>query len=74
MTQTTMNTNEIRSSCLVSKQTFVSGMGSVFNLRGSYFNYNYSKSALEADQNALKRDWAVVGNAISRAINLVIKK
>lgn len=38
------------------------GMGSVLNLMGNYFEYNYSKSDFAADNKALISDWLNVGN------------
>ena len=37
------------------------GMGSVFNVQGRYFTFNYSHSGAIADLKALESDWGVVG-------------
>ncbi len=53
---------------LLQKNNFLIGFGSVLNLAGSYFDYNYSKSALEADKKALMSDWINIGSDISKAL------
>ena len=45
------------------------GMGTILNIGGNYFNYNYSGSALEADRIAIENDWGVVGNDIAKALS-----
>lgn len=52
---------------LLPKNNFWVGMGSVLNLAGSYFEYNYSKSDREADLKALSSDWDNVGEDIRNA-------
>lgn len=47
---------------LLPKNSFIVGMGSVLNLRGSYFDYNYSNSEAEADFKAMSSDWSNVGD------------
>lgn len=49
---------------LLPKNNFWVGMGSILNLAGSYFEYNYSKSESEADLKALTSDWENVGEDI----------
>lgn len=46
---------------LLPKNNFFVGLGSVLNLAGAYFNYNYSKSGKEADYNAMYSDWKNIG-------------
>lgn len=41
--------------------SFLIGMGSVFNLSGSYYEYNASKTASEADEKAISKDWETIG-------------
>lgn len=52
---------------LVSKNNFWVGFGSILNLQGAYFDYNYLKSDMEADNNALFSDWLNVGDDIEKA-------
>lgn len=60
--------NTLSSSPLLTNRGFIVGMGSVFNITGKYFEYNYSKNAQCADFKAIKRDWEIVGQNLSGAI------
>lgn len=40
-----------------SKNYFIIGLGSIFDVWGSYFNYHYAKS----DSKAIRDDWKVLG-------------
>ena len=62
---------KINSSRLYSNPNFVIGMGSIFNIAGSYFDYNYSISGMIADKKAIQRDWDVVGYEFNNAISAV---
>ena len=59
---------------LLPKNNFLVGMGTVLNLAGSYFEYNYSKSDSEADLKALSSDWDNVGEDIRNAKRSYEKK
>ena len=48
---------------------FLMGAGSILNLAGNYFPFNYSKSDIEADNRAIEADWCVVGQDIENASN-----
>lgn len=52
---------------LLGKNNFWVGFGSILNLQGTYFDYNYSKSDIEADGKALYSDWQNVGDDIEKA-------
>lgn len=54
---------------LFSRPSFLSGLGSVLNLAGNYFEYNYSKSSNETDRKALQSDWKSIGQDISFSIH-----
>ena len=56
-----------RTDYLLPKNNFWVGMGSILNLSGSYFEYNYSRTEKEADLKALISDWDNVGNDIRKA-------
>lgn len=45
---------------LIPKMSFLIGMGSVFNIGGSYYRYNTSKTPQKADQKAFTNDWRMV--------------
>lgn len=44
--------------------SFVIGMGSVLNIRGSYYLFNSSETSEQADAQALESDWGMVGQDI----------
>jgi hypothetical protein len=54
---------------LCSKSTFLTGIGQLFDVSGSYNKYNYSKSPEEADKKSLYLDWLAVGQDIQVAMN-----
>jgi len=54
---------------LTATPTFVTGMGSAVNLAGNFYGFNYSRSAQEADARALKADWKMVGQDISKTVS-----
>lgn len=61
--------NEIRKTdFLLPNNNFLIGMGSILNLVGSYFEYNYSDSSDEADLKALESDWQNIGADIKDSI------
>jgi hypothetical protein len=62
-----------RSDFLFPNSTFLIGMGSVFNIAGNYFEYNYSNSEEEADINALKSDWGIIGQDMFAVMNCTSK-
>lgn len=41
--------------------SFWVGTGSVFNLGGSYYNFNSSESSIKADNKAILNDWFMIG-------------
>ena len=53
---------------LFSGMNFFTGAGSVLNLAGSYYDFNYSPSGAEADANAIATDWNMVGQDLNNAI------
>jgi len=59
---------------LVPSTSFLIGMGSIMNIQGNYFDFNYSDTLEEADGKAIENDWGVVGNDLRKAINKLIKE
>ena len=57
-----------RTDFLLPKNNFLVGLGSVLNIAGAYFNYNYSKSEKDADYKAMYSDWKNVGVKIKTVI------
>ncbi|MCP4553188.1 MAG: hypothetical protein GY834_14380 [Bacteroidetes bacterium] len=60
-----------KSSRLYHSSSIICGVGSLFNIAGSFFEFNYSESGEEADNEAIKRDWEVVGEDLLEAIETV---
>jgi hypothetical protein len=54
---------------LFTNASFVGGMGSVVNLAGNYFIYNFSPNGTMADIRAMNADFAVVGKDIRVALD-----
>jgi len=44
------------------------GAGSVFNIVGNYFTFNYSDTEEDADYIAAESDWGVIGQDIMKVI------
>lgn len=63
--------NKNRTDFLLPRNSFLIGLGSVLNLFGSYFEYNYSESDQEADTKATKSDWEVVGQDMKDAVDKI---
>lgn len=57
--------NYYRTDFLYPKLNMLTGMGSIFNLAGKYFNFNYSDCP---DKKAIESDWGVIGIDITKAI------
>jgi hypothetical protein len=53
--------NIYRSDFLFTRSSFLTGAGSVLNISGNYFPFNYSKSDEDADSKAIEFDWGMVG-------------
>ena len=63
-----MNDHKKYKTDFLTANSFLIGMGSVFNVAGNYFKYNCSETAEEADGLALANDWCIVGQDISDAM------
>lgn len=68
-----MNKKDFKTDFLTAN-SFKIGMGSVFNLPGSYFMYNYSETGEDADFIALAMDWKIVGQDIENAERAFLKE
>ena len=53
---------------------FITGIGSVLNIGGNYYEFATSKNDLAADIKALRCDWGVIGQDIKRAAECVREK
>lgn len=54
---------------LFSEPSFLTGIARIIDYKGSLSLYNASISPDEADYNALKSDWTVIGEDLKRAID-----
>lgn len=63
----------IKTDFLLATMTRLTGAGNVFNLWGSFYDYNYSATPEEADARALFSDWAVVGDDIRTVLRSIDK-
>ena len=63
-----MNEN-IRTDYLTARSSFLTGFGSAINLAGNYYLYNTSPTPAEADELAIRADWARVGQDIRDAMS-----
>lgn len=57
-----------RTSYLYSRPNYLIGCGSIFNISGKYFLFNYSKTDSQADSIAIENDWGVIGQDIKNVI------
>ncbi len=53
---------------LFSKTGFTIGLGSVYNIPGNFYDFNYSKNETEADNKAIRMDWSMIASDLSQAI------
>ena len=60
---------QLRSDYLAPSGSILVGAGSIFNLAGSYFDYNTSASAPEADRRGLEHDWKQIGQDLRAGID-----
>ena len=60
-----------RSDFLFATPSFLMGAGSVLNIAGNYFSFNYSSSDRQADTKAISSDWGVVGGDIEKASDVI---
>jgi hypothetical protein len=58
-----------KTTILFPRTSTIIGMGSIFNIAGNYFGFNYSASGEEADTKAIESDWAMIGQDIEESIN-----
>jgi len=68
------NNNKYKTNSSLPKNDFLVGLGSVLNIAGSYFDYDYSMSAVETDRNALISDWMNIGNDFKSAKKIFEKE
>jgi len=59
---------------LYTKHSAMIGAGSIFNISGNYFDFNYSKTLQEADNKAIENDWGMIGEDLKKAIKSFSKQ
>lgn len=57
-----------RTDYLFSTSSFLSGMGTVINLAGNYYNFNSYRTESEADAIAIGNDFKMIGQDIYDAL------
>ena len=57
------------STFLFTSNTFWTSIGTLVNLRGSYFDFRCSKSGIEADRQANFHDWMAVYSDLNNALS-----
>lgn len=65
----TYTNKKLRTNRLFPRTGFLTGMGSVLNISGSYFDFKYSKSADDADAEAIASDWNMIGKDIQQVLD-----
>ena len=58
---------------LLPQASFFKGLGSVLNVSGNYYKFDYSKNGAEADKKAIESDWNIVGQDIKLAMKKATK-
>jgi hypothetical protein len=64
-----MKRNKHKTDFLLPAVSFITGMGSIFNVSGNYYSFNASKSGAEADCRALRSDWQMIGQDLEKAMS-----
>lgn len=59
--------NHLQTDFLFPRMSWIIGTGSVINLAGTYYSYNFSGSEVEADGRAVFSDWSMVGEDLRNA-------
>lgn len=63
-----------RTTYLFSRTDFFVGWGSIFNVGGNYFMFNYSDSGSNADERATENDWGTIGEDLKATLRKKMKK
>jgi len=63
-----------KTNTLFHRTSLTDGFGSIINVAGNYYVFNYSRLGEEADQKAIENDWGVIGNDILKAVSELKKE
>lgn len=69
-----VNEGRMKSLFLTKMPSFYVGFARVGDLFGSYDDYNYSQTAIDADMSAIKRDWEIVFGDLANALEALKKE
>lgn len=61
----------VMSDFLASRSGIIDGLATIFDFSGSFYDYNRKQSAIDADANAIRKDWEIVGKDLRRSIVLM---
>jgi hypothetical protein len=67
-------TKKYNTTFLFKRRNRLVGAGSIFNIAGNYFKYNYTKTGEERDRLAIANDWGVIGDDLKKAMDEVAKQ
>jgi hypothetical protein len=67
-----LDMGEIETDFLTVKQDFLTGAGTIFNLGGNSYLFNLAESGQEADERALRNDFAMVGQDLRNAMSKLL--
>ena len=70
----TYSVKKFKTNNLFPRTNFLKGMGSVLNISGSYFDFDYGKSDAEADAKAIASDWGMVGQDFQHVLEVELPK
>lgn len=59
---------------LFHRASFIGGIGSIINVAGNYYDFNYTGSGEEADIKAIENDWGMIGDDIRQSVKKITKK
>lgn len=59
--------NRLQTDFLIPRMSWLTGAGTILNLRGSYYFYNISATEEEADSRAIFSDWSMAGEDLRSA-------
>jgi len=62
------------STFLFPKSSALTGAGSILNIGGNYYDFNYSASEAEADQRAFAKDWGAVYHDLNTSFGRLVNK
>ncbi len=63
---------DIQTGFLYSDPSLLKGMGSVINIWGNYYTFNYSETPEKADRKAIENDWGMVAQDFVNACKKII--